>query len=99
MMSSVLLEGSQMSHETLPFDEVARRARWMVGSFRQEDINRVPIRPNQGFEPLMSVALPVLGSPSFLGLMDLNSSSFPCRICLWSKNHRHRSKRIAPLKR
>jgi hypothetical protein len=25
---------------------VARRARWMVGSFKQEDIDRVPMRPN-----------------------------------------------------
>jgi hypothetical protein len=49
------LEGSQMSHESLPLDEVARRARWMVGSFRQEDIDRVPMRPTQGFEPLVSV--------------------------------------------
>jgi hypothetical protein len=44
-----------MSHESLPLDEVARRARWMVGSFRQEDIDRVPMRPTQGFEPLVSV--------------------------------------------
>jgi hypothetical protein len=51
----VSLEGSQMSHETLPLDEVARRARWVVGSFKQEDIDKVPMRPNQGFEPLVSV--------------------------------------------
>jgi hypothetical protein len=49
------LEGSQMSHESLPLDEVAWRARWMVCSFKQEDINRVPMRPIQGFEPLVSV--------------------------------------------
>jgi hypothetical protein len=30
-----------MSHETLPLNEVARRARWMVGSFKQEDIDKV----------------------------------------------------------
>jgi hypothetical protein len=42
----VSLEGSRMSHETLPLDEVARRTRWMVGSFRQEDIDRVPMWPN-----------------------------------------------------
>jgi hypothetical protein len=48
------LEGSQMSHESLLLDEVARRARWMVGSFRQEDIDRVPMHPTQGFEPLVS---------------------------------------------
>jgi hypothetical protein len=49
------LEGSQMLHESLLLDEVARHARWMVGSFRQEDIDRVPMRPTQGFEPLVSV--------------------------------------------
>jgi hypothetical protein len=26
----------------------------MVGSFQQEDIDRVPMRPTQGFEPLVS---------------------------------------------
>jgi hypothetical protein len=46
MTPGVSLEGSQMSHETLPFDEVARRARWMVGSFKEEDIDKVPMRPN-----------------------------------------------------
>jgi hypothetical protein len=39
------LEGSRMSHESLPLDEVARCAQWMVGSFKQEDIGRVPMRP------------------------------------------------------
>jgi hypothetical protein len=34
-----------MSHETLSLDEVARHARWTVGSFKQEDINKVPMRP------------------------------------------------------
>jgi hypothetical protein len=62
MMTDVSLEGSQMSHETLPLDEVARHARWMMGSFKQEDIDRVPIRPNQGFEPLVSV-VPLALSP------------------------------------
>jgi hypothetical protein len=88
-----------MAHETLPLNEVAWRAQWMVGSFKQEDIDKVPMRPTQGFEPLVSVALPVLGSPSFLGLIDINSSSFPCRICPRSKTRRHRSRRIAPLER
>jgi hypothetical protein len=60
-----------MSHETLPLDVVARRVWWMVGSFRQEDIDRVPMRPNQGFEPLVSVALLVSSSLSSLGLVDL----------------------------
>jgi hypothetical protein len=50
-----------MSHESLPLDEVARRARWMVGSFKQEDIDRVPMRPTQGFEPLVSVVLMASG--------------------------------------
>jgi hypothetical protein len=45
MTPEASLEGSQMSHESLPIDEVARHARWMVGSFRQEDIDRVPMRP------------------------------------------------------
>jgi hypothetical protein len=47
----------EMTHETLPLDEVIQRARWMVGGFKQEDINKVPIRPNQGFEPLVSIVL------------------------------------------
>jgi hypothetical protein len=55
MTPGVSLEGSQMSHKTLPLDEVARHARWMVGSFKQEDVDKVPMRPNQGFEPLVSV--------------------------------------------
>jgi hypothetical protein len=46
MTPGVSLKGSQMSHETLPLDEVVGRARWMVGSFRQEDIDRVPMRSN-----------------------------------------------------
>jgi hypothetical protein len=54
-----------MSHETLPLDEVARRARWMVGSFKQEDIDRVPMRPTQGFEPLVSVVFYSLKSFCF----------------------------------
>jgi hypothetical protein len=49
------LEGSRMSHESLPLDEVTRRARWMVGSFKQENIDRVPMRSTQGFEPLVSI--------------------------------------------
>jgi hypothetical protein len=43
MMSGVSLEGSWMLHETLPQDEVARRVRWMVCSFKQEDIDKVPM--------------------------------------------------------
>jgi hypothetical protein len=55
MTPDTSLEGSQMSHESIPFDEVTRRARWMMGSFWQEDIDRVLMRPTQGFEPLVSV--------------------------------------------
>jgi hypothetical protein len=51
MTPGVLLEGSRMSHETLLLDEVAQRARWMVGSFKKEDIGKVPMWPTQGFEP------------------------------------------------
>jgi hypothetical protein len=40
----------------------------MVGSFKQEDIDRVPMRPTQGFEPLVSVFLDYLGSFRFLVL-------------------------------
>jgi hypothetical protein len=61
MTSEASLEGSQMSHESLPLDEVTRRAQWMVGSFKQEDIDKVPMRPTQGFEPLVSVAVDSLG--------------------------------------
>jgi hypothetical protein len=71
MMSGVLLEGSRMSHETLPLNEVTRRVRWMVGSFRQEDIDRVLMRLSQGFETLVSTILPVPRSPLSLGLVDL----------------------------
>jgi hypothetical protein len=55
MMPEASLEESRTSHESLPLDEVARRAWWMVGSFMQEYIDRVPMRPIQGFEPLVSV--------------------------------------------
>jgi hypothetical protein len=55
MTPEALLEGSRVSHESLPLDEVTRRARWMVRSFWQEDIDWVPMRPTQGFEPLVSV--------------------------------------------
>jgi hypothetical protein len=33
----------------------------MVGSFKQENIDRVPMHPTQGFEPLVSVAIHSLG--------------------------------------
>jgi hypothetical protein len=54
-----------MLHDSLPLDEVTRRAQWMVGSFKQEDIDRVPMRPTQGFEPLVSVVFNRLGSFCF----------------------------------
>jgi hypothetical protein len=47
MEPGVSLEGSRMSHETLPLNEVVGRARWVVGGFKQEDIDKVPMQPNQ----------------------------------------------------
>jgi hypothetical protein len=38
----------------------------MVGSFKQEDIDRVSIRPTQGFEPLVSVVFDSLETFCFL---------------------------------
>jgi hypothetical protein len=49
------LEGSRMSHESLVLEEVLRRARRMVGNFKVEEVDRVPMRPTQGFEPVVSV--------------------------------------------
>jgi hypothetical protein len=66
MTPEASLEGSRMSHESLPLDEVTQRARWIVGRFKQEDIDRVPMRPTQGFEPLVSVIFDSLGSFCFL---------------------------------
>jgi hypothetical protein len=63
MTPEASLEGSRMSHESLPLDEVAQRAWWMVGSFKQEDIDRVPMHPTQGFEPLVSVIFLIALSP------------------------------------
>jgi hypothetical protein len=99
MKPDVSLEGSRMSHETLPLDEVVQRGRWVMGSFKQEDIDKVPMRPNQGFEPLVSVVFSVLSSPSSPRSRRFNPSSFLCRICQRSRNRRHRSRRIAPLDR
>jgi hypothetical protein len=65
MTPEASLEGSRMSHESLPLDEVARRAWWMVGSFWQEDIDRVPMCSTQGFEPLESVVFDDLKSFCF----------------------------------
>jgi hypothetical protein len=44
-----------MSHESLTLEEVLRQARRMVGNFKAEDVDKVPMRPTQGFEPLVSV--------------------------------------------
>jgi hypothetical protein len=49
------LEGSRMSHESLTLEEVLRRARRMVGNFKADEVDKVPMRPTQGFEPLVSV--------------------------------------------
>jgi hypothetical protein len=45
MEPGALMEGSRMSHETLPLDEVVQRTRWMMGGFKQEDIDRGLMRP------------------------------------------------------
>jgi hypothetical protein len=44
-----------MSHESLVLEEVLRRARRMVGNFKVEEVDRVPMRPTWGFEPVVSV--------------------------------------------
>jgi hypothetical protein len=62
MTPEASLEGSRMSHESLSLNEVAQRAQWMVGSFKQEDIDRVSMRPTEGFEPLVSAVLIALSS-------------------------------------
>jgi hypothetical protein len=54
MTSEASLEGSRMSHDSLTLEEVIRRARRMVGNFKPEDVDKVPMRPTQGFEPLVS---------------------------------------------
>jgi hypothetical protein len=46
-------------------------ARWVVGGFKQKDVDKFPIRANQEFEPLVSVVLLVLSSPFLLSLVDL----------------------------
>jgi hypothetical protein len=98
MTLKVSLEESRMSHESLPVDEVAWCARWMVGSFKQEDIDRVLMRPTQGFEPLVSVVLIALG-PFASQFSRLSLSRSPCRICRWSRSHNHRFWRIGLLER
>jgi hypothetical protein len=55
MTPEASLEGSRMSHESLTLEEVLRRARRMVGNFKVDEVDRVPMRPTQGFEPVVSV--------------------------------------------
>jgi hypothetical protein len=49
------LEGTWMSHESLALEEVLRRARRMVGNFKVEEANWVPMRPTEGFEPMVRI--------------------------------------------
>jgi hypothetical protein len=45
MTPEASLEGSRMSHESLTLEEVLRRARQMVGNFKVDEVDRVPMRP------------------------------------------------------
>jgi hypothetical protein len=45
MTPEASLEGSRMSHESLALEEVLRRACRMVGNFKVEEVDRVPMRP------------------------------------------------------
>jgi hypothetical protein len=47
MEPGVSLEGRWMSHKTLPLDEVVRHARWVMGGFKKEDVDRVPCDPTR----------------------------------------------------
>jgi hypothetical protein len=62
---------------------------WMVGSFKQEDIDRVPMRPNQGFEPLVSVVL-LASNPFASWFSRFSPSMFLCRIYQWSRTRGRR---------
>jgi hypothetical protein len=55
MMPEAPLEGRRMSHESLTLKEVLRWACRMVGNFKVDEVDKVPIRPTQGFEPVVSV--------------------------------------------
>jgi hypothetical protein len=44
-----------MSQESLALEEVLRRARRMVRNFKVEEVNRVPMRPTEGFEPVVRI--------------------------------------------
>jgi hypothetical protein len=54
MTPEASLEGSRMSHEALTVEEGLRRARRMVGTFQAEEADRLPMRPTEGFEPVVS---------------------------------------------
>jgi hypothetical protein len=49
------LEGTRMSHESLTLEEVLRRARRMVGNFKAEEANQVPMRPTEGCESVVRI--------------------------------------------
>jgi hypothetical protein len=55
MTPEASLEGSRMSHEALTVEEGLRRARRMVGTFQAEEADRLPMRPTEGFEPVVSL--------------------------------------------
>jgi hypothetical protein len=69
MTPEASLEGTRMSHESLTLEEVLRRARRMVGTFKVEEVDRIPMRPTQGFEPVVSI----FGSIRFVHHFFLNS--------------------------
>jgi hypothetical protein len=56
-----------MSHESRTLEEVLRRACQMVGNFKADDVDKVPMQPTQGFEPLVSVIV----------------STFVYFVCFW----------------
>jgi hypothetical protein len=62
MTPEASLEGTWMSHESLSLEEVLRRARRMVENFKVEEANRVPMRPTEGFEPVVCI-LGLVGLP------------------------------------
>jgi hypothetical protein len=45
MTPEASLEGTRMSHESLALEEVLQRARRMVGNFKVEEVDWVPMRP------------------------------------------------------
>jgi hypothetical protein len=66
MTPEASLEGSRMSHESLALEEVLQRARQMVGNFKVEEVDRIPMQPTQGFEPVVSVFGSVRSLVSFI---------------------------------